>query len=264
MNSLAMVDLDSRDDAESRSEHRARVFLLPGLLGDEPKLMHLRHRLAGQIEFVLLKLPDIAAPASLLSSLHAIGQVIVDEIVHRQPAGPVSIAGYSFGASVALEVATQLRRLDRSVGYLCILDGAFKVDDLRRPFRAILRDGLTPEGALAIARRIVRKVRDQRYLLRAKRFPDALTTSPLVRHAYISRFRNVALDGWQPKACGAQGILILSTSLGPENRPRWLDLCPNLKLVQLSSNHHNLLIGESLDLVVSAIGQDFALWTATR
>ncbi len=226
--------------------------------------MDLRRRLAGEINFVTLKLPDIEASASLLSSLHDIGRVIVDEIVRRQPTGAVSVAGFSFGASVALEVATQLRSLNRTIGYFCILDGAFKVDDLRRPLRKILLLGLTPKGALAIARRIVRKTRDQRYLYQARRSPDALKTSPVLRYAYISHFRNRALDGWQPKTCLARGILILSTSLGPENRPRWLELCPNLKLVQLSSDHHNLLIGQSLDLVVSAISQDFEAWTSTR
>ena len=242
----------------------APVFLLPGLFGDEPKLMDLRERLADRIRFVTLKLPDIEAPQSLLSSVPAIGRVIADEILRRQPNGPISIAGYSFGASVALEAATQLTRANRTVGYLCVLDGAFKIDDMRRPFRKIVAMTMTPKGALHLLKRMVQKINDRRYLRRARRSPDTLFTSPPVRLAYIAYFRYLALDNWEPHGCLARGILILTRSLGPANRPKWMELCPNLTLLPLRSTHDDLLEGESLDLVVSALGQDLAAWTATQ
>ena len=264
MSDTVEADIGERPAAGPAADGVAPVFLLPGLFGDEPKLMHLRERLAGRVRFVTLKIPDIEAPESLLSSLPAIGRIVADEIVRRQPIGPISIAGYSFGASVALEAAAQLARADRTVGYLCILDGAFKVDDLRRSFRTIVSLAMTPKGALCIVRRIVEKINDRRYLRLARRSPDVLVTSQPVRRAYISYFRGLALDGWEPDRCLARGILILTRSLGPANRPKWLELCPNLTLLPFRSGHDDLLEGESLDLVVSALGEDFAAWTVQR
>ena len=261
---IAEADAGLRPVTGPDADHAAPVFLLPGLFGDEPKLMHLRERLAGRISFVTMKIPDIEAPESLLSSLSAIGRVVADEIVRLQPTGPVSLAGYSFGASVALEVATQLTRAHRTVGYLCIIDGAFKVDDLRRSYRTILLQAVTPKGALGIVRRIVQKIKDQLYLRRGRRSPGSLKTSQAVRYAYISYFRHLALDGWEPGGCLAQGTLILTRSLGPANRPRWLELCPNLTLVALRSGHDDVLGGDSLDLVASSLGQHFAACTARR
>ena len=223
----------------------APMFLLPGLFGDEPKLIHLRERLADRMRFITLKIPDIEASESLLSSLPEIGSIVADEIVRRQPSGPISIAGYSFG-------------------YLCILDGAFKVDDLRRSFRTIVSLAMTPKGALSIVHRMIEKINDRRYLRRARRSPESLVRSQPVRLAYISYFRGLALDGWEPQGWLARGILILTRSLGPANRPKWLELCPNLTLCPLQSTHDDLLEGESLDLVVSALGQDFAAWSATQ
>lgn len=260
----AEADFSDRLATGPESDHVAPMFLLPGLFGDEPKLIHLRERLVGRIEFVTLAIPDIESPESLLSSLSAIGRVVAAEIVRRQPTGPISLAGYSFGASVALEVATQLTRAARTVGYLCILDGAFKVDELRRSFRIIVSLAMTPKGVLSIVKRIVEKINHRRYLRRARRSPRALVTSQPLRLAYVSYFRGLALDGWEPEGCLARGILILTRSLGPVNRPKWLELCPNLTFLPLRSRHDDLLEGESLDLVVSALGDDFAAWSATR
>ena len=260
----AGAEVGDRPATGPETDGVAPMFLLPGLFGDEPKLIHLRERLADRMKFITLKIPDIEASESLLSSLPEIGSIVADEIVRRQPSGPISIAGYSFGASVALEVATQLTRANRTIGYLCILDGAFKVDDLRRSFRTIVSLAMTPKGALSIVHRMIEKINDRRYLRRARRSPESLVRSQPVRLAYISYFRGLALDGWEPQGCLARGILILTRSLGPANRPKWLELCPNLTLLPLRSAHDDLLEGESLDLVVSALGQDFAAWSATQ
>ena len=108
------------------------VFLLPGLFGDEPQLRDLRERFAGSVGFELLDLPDVEAPPSLLSDLPALAGRAVAEMLRRQPGGPISVAGFSFGASVALEAATQLVRSGRTVRELWILDGAFHGADFRR------------------------------------------------------------------------------------------------------------------------------------
>ena len=257
----AEADVDDRQATGQDKGDVAPVFLLPGLFGDEPKLIHLRERLAGRISFVTMKIPDIEAPESLLSDLSAIGRIVADEIVRLRPTGPVSLAGYSFGASVALEVATQLTRANRTVGYLCIIDGAFKVDDLRRSYWTILSLTLTPWGALSVVRRIIQKINDRRNFRRARRSPESLVTSQVVRYAYIGHFRNVALDGWEPGSCHAPGMLILTRSLGPANRPKWLELCPNLTLLPLRSGHDDVLVGESLDFVASSLGDHYEAWT---
>jgi amino acid adenylation domain-containing protein len=49
------------------------------------------------------------------------------EIAHKQPSGPLHIAGWSFGGVVALEIARQLRHAGRELGPLLVLDSIASV-----------------------------------------------------------------------------------------------------------------------------------------
>ena len=48
----------------------------------------------------------------------------MQSITQEQPEGPYRIAGYSFGACVAFEMASQLQAQGRPVEYLFLFDGS--------------------------------------------------------------------------------------------------------------------------------------------
>ncbi|XP_076049052.1 fatty acid synthase-like [Oratosquilla oratoria] len=58
------------------------------------------------------------------SSIPELARSLIKEILQIHPEGPLHIAGYSFGATVAFEIALQLQALDRPPKSLIFLDGS--------------------------------------------------------------------------------------------------------------------------------------------
>ncbi len=231
-----------------------RSFLLPAILGDEPQLVALRQKLEGRIEFDLLDLPDIESPADLLSSLNRTARVLVEEIVRRQPTGPIALIGFSFGASLALETAAQLTRMQRVISFLGILDGAFRTDELQRSKAELLRLCLSAEGIASLVRRLIERVENRVKLVIATRARSTKAAhSPAIRDALLVDLRCQALNGWQPPACSVPGLLVFSGSLGIENRRRWESLCPDLEVLDVEAKHGDFLKGHSLEAIVRAL-----------
>jgi aspartate racemase len=101
---------------------RRPFFCIHGLTGDVLWYAELASRLAPERPFYGIKargLDDGAAPAS---SVEAIARDYIADIRAVQPAGPVALGGASFGGTVALEVAQQLRAQGAGVAVLAIFD----------------------------------------------------------------------------------------------------------------------------------------------
>ena len=231
-----------------------RAFLLPALLGDEAQLVDLRHHLQGRIDFDLIGLPDADAPAALLSSMNMTARFVVDEIVRRQPQGAIALVGFSFGASLALEVAAQLTRKPRSVCFLGVLDGAFRTDELQRSPTELLRLCVSAKGIASLALHLFKRLDNRRRLITAARAGlKKPGHSPALREALLIDCRCKALNSWQPPSCFAHGVLIFSGTLGAENRDRWVSLCPNLSVLTVEATHGDLLKGHSLERIVQTL-----------
>jgi amino acid adenylation domain-containing protein len=56
------------------------------------------------------------------TDLHALAAALVRDLIAFQPVGPYHLAGYSFSAAVAYEMAQQLRASGREVGVLAMID----------------------------------------------------------------------------------------------------------------------------------------------
>lgn len=227
------------------------AFLIPSVFGDEPQLADLRGRLRGLVRFDVLALPDAGARGTLLTDMAATGRMLVAEILRRRPAGPVSLVGYSFGASMALEVAAQLADAGRRVAFLAVLDGPFEPptvaprpsDDsvLAAPRRLLKSVAVDAVGSMDAVRRLV---------IRTEPADDGIQP---MRRAMLWHLRNKALKTWTPRGCGAPGLHVWSGDYGPGNRSRWGALCPNLRTVEVSAPHEHLLKGDALDAVVDAL-----------
>ena len=119
------------------------LFLAPGILGDEPRLANLRAALRRVAHCVTLDLPELDAPLEVIESLEATAALLAARVQERQPHGPISIGGYSYGGFLAQQISTVLERAGRQV------DGLYLFDPIPPLARRI--DALSPPGVEAPA-----------------------------------------------------------------------------------------------------------------
>jgi thioesterase domain-containing protein len=79
--------------------------------------------LGPQQRFYGIQTPTKKRNAEFASSIESISQYYVDELIKFQPAGNFLLGGYSTGATIALEMAQQLRARGREVSLLVVFDG---------------------------------------------------------------------------------------------------------------------------------------------
>ncbi len=254
VNLLTFAIKPSTDIALVNDRHESvkiSVFLLPGVYGDEPQLSDLRACLADRLSFHTLDLPDLGTPFSILSSIPETARLLVANIVALQQGGSVYIIGFSFGASLALEVVTQLKQADRAIAYLGLIDAPLKVKDLRHAFP------FSPKGVYVMVRRIVQKLRERRDLRLAEQnlINEAEISEPQ-RRSLLLHLRATALDLWQPPGCETAGFIILSTLLYKRTSEAWLSLCPNCRQINVASDHEHIIKGDALRHVAAALADD--------
>lgn len=113
---------DLAEAPSDRTDRRPTIFLLPGLDGDEPRLVGFRAALSEQVRFVLIDYPDWPQMVLRGAVFEALIEAAVQQIVTARPGGPILLAGYSFGGDVAFAAAARLIELGHDVGFLGILD----------------------------------------------------------------------------------------------------------------------------------------------
>ena len=98
----------------------AALFLPPSMGGELDYWRELISLLAPGRPVYGFTVPDgFAGPAVEIRTLAA---AMVRDLVAFQPGGPYHLAGYSFSAALALEIAQQLRASGRTVGLLAMID----------------------------------------------------------------------------------------------------------------------------------------------
>ncbi len=119
---LALDDMQAPSSVDAASETRARVFLFPGVSGDDPRLSAMREDLRGQLLIATIRYPgwDVISDPSfrfvdMISKLAA-------QISEAAPAGALLLAGYSYGGIVAFAVARHLSDSGRDIAFLGLLD----------------------------------------------------------------------------------------------------------------------------------------------
>ena len=101
---------------------RPPLFLVHGLSGELLYWRPLVERLGNDRSVHGLKLPEKNGEARPFSDLEAMAAHHVEQMCAIQPDGPYHVAGYSFGATVALEIAQQLISKGKQVGLLGTID----------------------------------------------------------------------------------------------------------------------------------------------
>ena len=99
-----------------------QIFLLPGIGGDEPRLARLRAACAHALRIVPIDYGDWHDWVQPNFQLHTIVGHVAADIEARAPAGPLLLAGYSFGGFMAYLVAARLARAGRVIRVVALLD----------------------------------------------------------------------------------------------------------------------------------------------
>jgi thioesterase domain-containing protein len=243
------------------------VFLVPPILGDEPRLSEFRRSLSGEILIRTVDLPDLGCPISVLSDMAATGRFVATEISRRLPQGTILLAGYSFGGCVAYEAATCLRAQGRHVGFLGLLDPVSPHPWLGRHSlpafdRWLVRlSALLPQKGetfvsyfdwllLAVFLRLKAFDSARRQVLLGKRWLS-LRAFLRRRKKLLERLRWLALRQWRPLPLDVPGLLATSeTFIDLGSLQAWPSLCPNLNIVRIPGEHLELFEPKSLAILV--------------
>lgn len=169
-----------------------RIFMLPGVGGDEPRLLQFRVGCSPEVSIVNLDYGDWTQWVAPGFGFETIVDRLVARIQALAPTGPLSLAGYSLGGQAAFVIAAKLHAAGREIENLLVLDSdpivqvrAAAVAEppprtLRQEFlewRIAHRRG---EGAFALALIATRRLVSPRW-------------APLLR--WLARYRRSVLPG---------------------------------------------------------------------
>jgi thioesterase domain-containing protein len=266
------------DGEEAEPLKRPRtVFLVPGILGDEPKLATFRKTLSDDVKFETLLLPDIDTSTRILSNISATAALLVDRVVELQHEPNIVLAGFSFGGLVAQEMASQLEARGHRVCFLAILDPptnqgnlttsalSVALEDIRKIASALRGEKAPTEPSLptiggfraaidrlvfAVFMRVGLWEAARRLIVKAAQRNDLMWVSRR-RKRFLYMVRGWAMLRWQPLASRAATMLLAndnnSSSIGI-----WRSMCPGIQLTQVHVEHGQIFEPEMLPFVREA------------
>ena len=225
------------------------LFIVPGLAGDPDELTLLVAAFAGpQDVYAVAPLPEEGEQAMAVT-VQRIAELMVAGVRQVQPVGPYRVAGYSFGALLALEMAQQLRAAGETVESLFLIEAVYDerfwprriwqralVRRTGRQLRRIVR--LRPDKAVAeIGRRSVRLV--QRFLRRRADGPDRLKIEASPEETMRIRAM-AAIGGYRPSYYdGAMTLMasMVDRHFGCDTVRLWDGLAGTLDVVRIDGDH---------------------------
>jgi amino acid adenylation domain-containing protein len=115
-----------------RNGSKRPLFFLPGIGGIVVELMELVSVFHPGRPIYSFRTPGLDGAREPMDSIESLAAVYSEAIRSAQPQGPYLLAGYSFGAIVAFEMAVQLQAAGERVDYLAILDQLAPGEDRKR------------------------------------------------------------------------------------------------------------------------------------
>ena len=105
-----------------RSGRHPPLFIIPGILGDPLEISHLSKEMSRDRMVYAFRLPGRLAGETPRMRLVDLAGDLIDALESVYSTGPIYLMGYSFGATVAYEMAHQLRAKARSIQFLGLID----------------------------------------------------------------------------------------------------------------------------------------------
>jgi thioesterase domain-containing protein len=160
------------------------LFCVHGLDGDVVIFDQLARHLAPDRPVIGVRAPDPAAEPEAFESCEALAARYVAAVRARRPAGPYHLAGYSLGATLALEMAQQLRRDGDAVGLLVSIDNP-------APGSRYGKLRWTPGYFARAASRLPRLGRGLLALTREQRAAHLRSERRILATKFVHRFRSI-------------------------------------------------------------------------
>ncbi|MFJ2444341.1 alpha/beta fold hydrolase [Streptomyces sp. NPDC087658] len=119
----------------------APLFLVPPTAGTPFPYLDLVQALDSDHPVYGLQAAGYSGDEQPLTTIEAIAARYLDDIREIFPEGPIHLAGWSMGGSVAFEMVRQWEKADGEVGHLCIIDATvLGVDAINSPLREVEAD----------------------------------------------------------------------------------------------------------------------------
>ena len=276
--------------SQTQLDARTRIFLIPGIFGDDPRLAQFRKALNREIKFETLELPDLHCSTRLLSDVAATAASLTNRVIELQPEGDILLAGYSYGSIVAQDMACQLEAKGRNVSFLALLDGLLFPPSSRKTMtdrsasEFNSRSVLLMKSAWAQAMSTLRNRSWFRQLTRrhenSKCFLDRAIFSILMRvgaweavrrflfgaesrqdwrwtktrsRFLIARLRGWSVMQWRPGVSNAPTLLIASCDFASQSSVEvWQNACPHLHVVSVQFDHQKIFEPASMTTIIPA------------
>jgi acyl-coenzyme A synthetase/AMP-(fatty) acid ligase/thioesterase domain-containing protein len=227
---------------------RITVFLMPGILYDEPALARFRHTLRDQIRFVLIDYPNWREMIAARADFEAVVTAAFAQILAQCDDRPIHLAGYSFGGFVAFATAHRLVEAGRRVGFLGLLDPRRRSAPLGTAITGTnlihrIRRCLQTRDIGILLRLILRILVELRAFGLADGFARLCMKIDGRRAAPHLLFvlRPYALRKWRPKALSVPTFFFRSQD---DPRPYdfdWSGLCAPFSVVPIAGDHWSML-----------------------
>ena len=265
------------------------IYCLGPVGGDVYSLRFLAAALGPEQRFFGLQPPPDKRNASFASSVEAVAAYYVEELTAFQPEGAFVVGGSSVGATVALEIAQQLRAAGRTVDLLFAIDGApyntgaetpawhprFYWKYLRNLPLFIRGDLMKNFSARRLARRLVVKVRWLKKMLAATVRPGEdfdgagidsfLDTSQYseTHVQYMSALFHAFRRNYVPKPYAGRAVLYLAKIRPPihllELDLAWQSIASDLEIVQVPGTHIGLIKDPHVQVMAADLKRRMAL-----
>lgn len=113
------------NSGDALTDTRSHVFLMPGVDGDEPILSVFRRELAAELSFTVIKYPALDEMVDGFDFERVVASSC-NQVLAGAPAGPLRLAGYSFGGLVCYAVTRRLHAAGREVAFIGIIDARLR------------------------------------------------------------------------------------------------------------------------------------------
>jgi len=225
------------------------VFLMPGILSDDPPLARFRAAFGDHLRFKIIDYPGWQQTMAAGGGFEAIADAVFEKICAEPACDVYRLAGYSFGGIVAFEVAQRLLASGRQVGFLGMLDsrrwdltdpGLFEPDlDLLAERRNPIADAIKWSMSLLIQQRLFSPLSllSRMLMLRPNRLGFKFQSR------LVKELRYQALRQWKPATLDVPTTLFLSDSQWPGEPADygWNRVCPHLNIVHIGGTHSTIL-----------------------
>jgi amino acid adenylation domain-containing protein len=241
--------LDGKPSQDGAADGAPVVFLMPGILSDDPALVRFRAAFGKRVRFRMLDYPAWRQSLADRNVFGMIAASVFEQICSEPPQEVYRLAGYSFGGVIAFEVAHRLLASGRKVGFLGLLDSR-RWDLVKsnvasdfgvaagRPKRLPVE---TVKTTIATLNRwrwfaplgLMERVMAQRPSRAAFWYKRELTRS----------LRFQALRQWKPAPLDVPTLLFLSDERWP-GEPEdygWDSVCSQLKKIHIGGNHGTVI-----------------------